>query len=67
MSKIEYPQDTVVETVLNQIKDRADVGLIKYGVPMTRTDLSASDWAGHAIEELLDAALYLTRLKMALS
>lgn len=60
---IRYPRDPVIEEVLNKIKDRADEGLKKYGKPMTRDDISTVGWIDHAIEELLDAANYLTRLK----
>lgn len=62
-SRIEYKQDPIVEEVLNRIQDRADLGMIKYGTSMMREDVDTLGWIDHAIEELLDAALYLTRLK----
>ena len=62
-TEIEYPADPIVEEVLNRIKTRADAGMVKYGTSMMRTDVDDIGWCQHAIEELLDAALYLTRLK----
>lgn len=51
------------ERVIQQIKDRAAKGKIKYGVTLERTDLTFLDWLQHLQEELLDAACYVERLK----
>lgn len=59
---IEYPKDLVVERVLNLVKDRADIGMVKYGVSMMRPDLTTVEWLKHAREEALDLAVYLTRI-----
>lgn len=56
MSKIE-------EQVINQIRERAAKGKIKYGVTLERTDLTFLQWLQHLQEELLDAACYVERLK----
>lgn len=61
--KIEYPQDAIIEKVLNKIKDRADEGLKKYGVPMTRDDQGIQFWLDNAIEEALDWIVYLMKIK----
>jgi hypothetical protein len=61
--RVAYPADPIVEAVLRRIVTRADAGMRVYGQPMTRTDIGTAQWIDHAIEELLDAALYLTRLK----
>lgn len=58
--------DSVVTSVIEKFKHRADVGLKKYGTTLDRTDLSASDWAQHLQEELMDGILYLERLKREL-
>lgn len=55
--------DTVVETVVNRIKDRARLGLSKYGTDLDRKDLTVEEWLDHAIEESMDFCLYLTKLK----
>jgi hypothetical protein len=57
-----YLNDEVVVDVLERIKKRADEGMAKYGVPMTRTDVDTIGWLRHAQEEALDLAIYLERL-----
>lgn len=61
--KITYSADPIVERVLNRIKDRADVGMVKFGHSMAQDKRKTEAWINDATEELLDAALYLTRLK----
>ena len=56
MSKIE-------QQVINTIKQRAKLGKQKYGKTMDRRDLSTRDWLQHLQEELLDAAVYVEKLK----
>lgn len=56
MSRIE-------EQVIDQIRKRAQVGKTKYGVTIERTDFSVLDWLQHLQEELMDAAVYVERLK----
>lgn len=63
MTSIKYPEDAIIEQVLNKIKDRADEGLKKYGVPMTRDDMGIQFWLDNAIEEALDWIVYLTKIK----
>ncbi len=55
--------DSVVFSVIKQFKERAEVGLEKYGVNLDRSDLSTLDWIKHAQEEHMDAILYLEKLK----
>jgi len=54
---------STVERACKLIQGRANVGQVKYGVSIDRDDLTASDWAQHALEEMLDGAQYLIRLK----
>lgn len=54
---------STVERACKMIQGRANVGQVKYGVSIDRDDLTASDWAQHALEEMLDGAQYLIRLK----
>ena len=56
MSKIE-------ESVAKQLLDRADIGKKKYGVTMERDDLSLLEWLQHLQEELMDATVYVEKLK----
>ena len=55
--------DRIVIQVLNQIADRSEKGLEKYGTNLERTDLETLDWIQHAQEEAMDLCLYLERLK----
>ena len=55
--------DSVVTEVINRYKDRAKLGLNKYGTTLDRDDLTTEQWLEHAIEEALDMSLYLTKLK----
>ena len=56
-------QDTIVESVITQFKARSQRGIDKYGVTLDRTDLSTLEWLIHLQEELMDATLYIERLK----
>ena len=55
--------DSVVTEVINRYKDRAKLGVNKYGTTLDRDDLTTEQWLEHAIEEALDLSLYLTKLK----
>tara|TARA_R110002153_G_scaffold237687_1_gene391858 strand:- start:235 stop:618 length:384 start_codon:yes stop_codon:yes gene_type:complete len=54
------------ESIVDMIRSRSEFGLNKYGVSMDRTDLSTEEWIQHAIEEMLDGAQYLYRIKQEL-
>ena len=47
------------DQLVDIIRQRAAVGLKKYGVSLDRTDLQASDWLRHLLEELCDGAGYV--------
>ena len=55
--------DPNVIAVSEQLHERARVGYLKYKTNTTRQDLSTLDWLQHLQEELLDAAVYIQRLK----
>jgi hypothetical protein len=54
--------DKNVQAVRKKLADRAEFGMMKYGVSTERTDLSAKQWLIHAQEEAMDLAVYLQRL-----
>jgi hypothetical protein len=60
-------KDTIVESVIKQFKQRSEVGINKYGVTLDRTDLSTLEWLQHFQEELMDATLYIQKLKTELN
>ena len=55
--------DSNVESVRRRLLDRAKRGLSKYGVTTERDDLDLTEWLQHLQDELLDAAVYVERLK----
>jgi len=56
-------KDTIVKSVLDKYKQRSEVGIKKYNKTMDRDDLSLLDWLTHLQEELMDATLYVEKLK----
>jgi len=59
--------DPIVETVVQKYRQRSDIGIQKYGKTLTRNDLDFGDWLTHLQEELMDATLYIERLKRDIS
>ena len=51
------------DSVCKKIQERANVGKSKYGVTMERDDLSFNEWMVHLQEELMDAIVYIEKLK----
>ena len=60
-------EKSTTESIVDMIRERAAVGLDKYGVSVDRTDLTTEQWMQHAIEEMLDGAQYLYRIKQELA
>ena len=56
-------EDPIVLKVMSKFYDRSQRGIEKYGTMLTRTDLDLTDWLNHLQEELMDATLYIERLK----
>lgn len=56
-------KDSIVESVINQFKQRSEVGIKKYNTTLDRNDLSTLDWIEHAKQEAMDFILYLEKLK----
>ena len=54
---------TTTDKLCAMLRKRHNAGLKKYGVTVDRKDLTTEEWAQHAIEEMLDGAAYLMRLK----
>lgn len=55
--------DTNVMRVRAMLLARMEAGYKKYGTTTDRTDLGLLQWLQHLQEELLDAAVYIERLK----
>ena len=58
--------DSVVASVMQKYIERSLVGKKKYGTTLDRDDLTIVEWINHTQEELMDATLYLEKLKKTL-
>ena len=64
MSKTELEfRDPVVERVVKKFVSRSDVGYKKYGVTLEEDMSNLFEWTNHLQEELMDAVLYLQKLR----
>lgn len=55
--------DCNVASVMFQLAKRAEVGFVKYGTTTERRDIDLGGWLQHLQEELMDAAIYIERIK----
>jgi hypothetical protein len=62
----EVKPDPIVESVVNQLRDRSEVGIKKYGTTLDDNNLSTKEWIEHAKQEAMDFVLYLEKLKTTL-
>jgi hypothetical protein len=56
-------KDKIVQEIKDKFESRSQLGIKKYGTTLERDDLSAEEWVNHLQDELMDAILYLQRLK----
>ena len=56
-------RDPVVEGVVDKFVSRSDVGFAKYGKTLRDDNSDLFTWVNHLQEELMDAVLYMQRLK----
>jgi hypothetical protein len=54
-------KDEIVEQVVDKIKSRSEVGIKKYGTTLEQNN--TDDFLNHLQEELMDAILYIQKLK----
>ena len=57
------PIDKHVQAVKEKFEQRSQVGIKKYNTSLEREDLNLFDWLTHLQEELMDATLYVEKLK----
>ena len=62
-SRYSAMSDKIVESVIDQFRTRAEKGKEKYGTTMERDDLTLMEWLQHLQEELMDAAVYIEKIK----
>jgi len=56
-------KDEIVESVINEFKSRSERGIKKYGTTLQENELSPLEWLKHLQEELMDAVLYIEKVK----
>jgi len=56
-------KDSYVQIVKAKFEERSQRGMQKYGTNLEREDLNLQEWLTHLQEELMDATLYVERLK----
>ena len=56
-------EDSYVQKVKSKFEQRSQTGIKKYNTTLERTDLDLQEWLNHLQEELMDATLYIERLK----
>lgn len=62
-AEMQEEKDSIVENVISSYKERSKIGIRKYNNTMDRNDLSTLEWLQHLQEELMDATLYIEKLK----
>ena len=56
-------QDPILLKVLAKYYERSEAGIKKYGHTLDRDDIDFIGWLNHLQEELMDATLYIEKLK----
>jgi len=60
------PSDVNVDNVVKSFYNRMETGYKKYGVTTERKDIDLMGWLQHLQEELMDACVYVERIKSEL-
>ena len=55
--------DPIVDKVLLKFATRSKLGITKYGTTLQDNNASLFEWLNHLQEELMDATLYIEKLK----
>ena len=56
-------KDSIVASVIEKYIDRSEAGIIKYNTTLENNLLTFDEWLTHLQEELMDATLYLEKIK----
>lgn len=59
-------EDSILASVIEKYQERSKVGFKKYGTNLDRKDIDLLGWLNHLQEELMDATLYIEKLKSKL-
>ena len=58
--------DSIVQNVILNFTNRAEIGFQKYNKNMDRNDLTLIQWIDHSIEEKMDDIIYMQKIKTEL-
>ncbi len=56
-------EDPIVKQVIEKFSTRSSVGIHKYGTTLDENKATLVEWLTHLQEELMDATLYIQKLK----
>ena len=56
-------EDSILVSVMAKYYERSKRGQQKYGTNLDRKDIDIIEWLDHLQEELMDATLYIEKLK----
>ena len=56
-------EDSILVAVMAKYYERSKRGQQKYGTNLDRNDVDLTGWLNHLQEELMDATLYIEKLK----
>jgi len=60
-------EDPIVKQVIEKFSARSSVGIHKYGTTLDENKATLIEWLNHLQEELMDATLYIQKLKSDLN
>ena len=63
MENNQEKKDRVVENVISKFSSSSVLGVKKYGTTLEENELTLIQWLNHLQEELMDATLYVQKLK----
>jgi hypothetical protein len=55
--------DPILIKVYSKYQERSEIGIKKYGTTLENNSLPLMEWLNHLQEELMDATLYIEKLK----
>ena len=56
-------KDNIVASVVEKYIDRSEADIVKYNTTLENNLLTFNEWLNHLQEELIDATLYLKKIK----
>ena len=56
-------KDSIVASVVEKYIERSEAGIEKYGTTLERNLLTFDEWMTHLQQELMDATLYIEKIK----